>query len=136
MVATDVAARGLHIPHVEHVVHFQVAKSPELYLHRIGRSARLSNTGHSISLVSPEEMDDFKRIYKTLKTELNNYKVGASQLAHYKDLVDKARKLEKEAHQEQKASLDAKWTSELAKKAGLDPLDGDVKVIKREEKLK
>lgn len=95
MVATDVAARGLHIPQVEHIIHFQVPKSPELYLHRIGRSARLMNTGHSISLVNPEEIDDFKRIYKSLKTELSSFKVGGSQLAHFQELVDKARLIEK-----------------------------------------
>lgn len=79
--ATDVAARGLHVPFVDNVVHFQVPRTPELYLHRIGRSARLSTTGHSMSIVGPEEVKDFKRIVAALKAELSVYKPLRSEMA-------------------------------------------------------
>lgn len=81
-------------------------------------------------------MNDFKRIYKSLKTELSSFKVGGSQLAHFSELVSKARNLEKANHTEHKAEQEEKWTKEIAKKAGLDPKDADLRVIKREKKLK
>lgn len=49
LVATDVAARGLHIPAVSHVVNFDLPQSAEDYVHRIGRTARLGASGHAIS---------------------------------------------------------------------------------------
>ncbi len=51
MVATDVAARGLDIPHIEHVINYDVPQSPEDYVHRIGRTARAGREGCAISFV-------------------------------------------------------------------------------------
>jgi ATP-dependent RNA helicase RhlB len=51
LVATDVAARGLHIPEVSHVVNFDLPDDPEDYVHRIGRTARAGATGEAINLV-------------------------------------------------------------------------------------
>src|SRR5690625_1999260 len=50
MVATDVAARGLHIPDVTHVINYDLPQDPQDYVHRIGRTARAGNTGVAISL--------------------------------------------------------------------------------------
>ena len=50
LVATDVAARGLHIPAVSHVINFDLPQDPEDYVHRIGRTARAGETGDAISL--------------------------------------------------------------------------------------
>ena len=50
MVATDVAARGLHIPAVSHVINFDLPQDAEDYVHRIGRTARAGATGDAISL--------------------------------------------------------------------------------------
>ncbi len=55
LVATDVAARGLDIEHVSHVVNFDVPSSPEVYLHRIGRTGRAGREGVAITLVEPRE---------------------------------------------------------------------------------
>jgi len=50
LVATDVAARGLHIPEVSHVINFDLPQDPEDYVHRIGRTARIGASGNAISL--------------------------------------------------------------------------------------
>jgi ATP-dependent RNA helicase RhlB len=50
LVATDVAARGLHIPHVSHVINFDVPEDPQDYVHRIGRTARAGASGDAITL--------------------------------------------------------------------------------------
>ena len=55
MVATDIAARGLDIPHIEHVVNYDLPQCPEDYIHRIGRTARAGATGEAICFVSPAE---------------------------------------------------------------------------------
>jgi ATP-dependent RNA helicase DeaD len=55
LVATDVAARGLDIEHLSHVVNYDVPASPEVYLHRIGRTGRAGRTGTAITLAEPRE---------------------------------------------------------------------------------
>ena len=55
LVATDVAARGLDIEHVSHVVNFDVPSSPDAYVHRIGRTGRAGREGMAITLVEPRE---------------------------------------------------------------------------------
>jgi ATP-dependent RNA helicase RhlB len=54
LVATDVAARGLHIPTVSYVINFDFPQDPEDYVHRIGRTARAGASGHAISLICEE----------------------------------------------------------------------------------
>jgi len=55
LIATDVAARGLDIPSVEHVIHYQLPRSADVYVHRNGRTARAKREGFSVQLVGPEE---------------------------------------------------------------------------------
>jgi ATP-dependent RNA helicase RhlE len=57
LIATDIAARGLDVEGISHVINFDVPGSPEDYVHRIGRTARAEATGDAISLVSSEEVD-------------------------------------------------------------------------------
>lgn len=62
MVATDVAARGLDIPHIEHVINYDVPQSPEDYVHRIGRTARAGREGCAISFVLPKDRAKWQAI--------------------------------------------------------------------------
>ena len=55
LVATDVAARGLDIQGISHVINYDVPESPDGYIHRIGRTARASATGNAVTFVSPDE---------------------------------------------------------------------------------
>ena len=55
LVATDIAARGLDIEGIAHVVNFEVPDSPETYVHRVGRTGRSGASGHAVTLVSPHE---------------------------------------------------------------------------------
>jgi ATP-dependent RNA helicase RhlE len=66
LVATDVAARGLDIPGVSHIINYDLPDEPENYIHRIGRTARAGREGHAISLVTPEERLALGRIERTL----------------------------------------------------------------------
>ena len=62
LVATDVAARGLDIPWVSHVVNYDMPEDPTMYFHRVGRTARAGEKGTSISLVSREDHEVFRNV--------------------------------------------------------------------------
>jgi ATP-dependent RNA helicase DeaD len=62
LVATDVAARGLDIEHVSHVVNYDLPMSPEVYVHRIGRTGRAGRDGMAISLVDPRQHRALRQI--------------------------------------------------------------------------
>ena len=67
LVATEVAARGLDIKELPHVVNYELPNVPEDYVHRIGRTARAGSTGAAVSLVSPDELPLLKDIEKMLR---------------------------------------------------------------------
>jgi superfamily II DNA/RNA helicase len=68
MVATDIAARGLDIPHIAHVVNFDLPECPEDYIHRIGRTARAGAEGSALSFVLPEDGRKWSAIRRMLET--------------------------------------------------------------------
>ena len=70
LVATDVAARGLDIEHVSHVVNFDVPSDPDMYIHRIGRTGRMGREGVAITLVEPREHRLLRNIEALTRTRL------------------------------------------------------------------
>ena len=87
LVATDVAARGLDIDHVSHVINYDIPTAPEVYVHRIGRTGRIGRAGVAISLVDPRE----HRFMRNIQT-LTKQKVDVLTLPTLADL--QARRLE------------------------------------------
>ena len=67
LVCTDVAARGLDIPNVQNVVHYQCPFNAEIYVHRCGRTARIGKSGSSLNLLAAEDERNFKQICQVLK---------------------------------------------------------------------
>ena len=66
LVATDVAARGLDIPHIEHVVNYDLPQCPEDYIHRLGRTARAGAEGAAVCLLTPEDGDKWRAIQRLI----------------------------------------------------------------------
>lgn len=62
LVCTDVAARGLDIPNVQNVLHYQSPFNAEIYVHRSGRTARIGMPGEALALLAPEDEKTFKTI--------------------------------------------------------------------------
>ncbi len=66
LVATDIAARGIDVDSLGHVVNFDLPNTPEDYIHRVGRTGRASATGDAITFVAPEDESDFRGIERAL----------------------------------------------------------------------
>ena len=70
LVATDVAARGIDVSQVTHVVNFEVPSLPEEYVHRIGRTGRATHTGAAVTLATEAEVCYLKRIEKLMRQKI------------------------------------------------------------------
>ena len=66
LIATDIAARGIDVPEIAHVVNFDLPGTPEDYIHRIGRTARAEASGRASSLAAPEEREQLRAIERHL----------------------------------------------------------------------
>jgi len=78
LVATDVAARGLHINNVSHVFNYHIPFDPESYVHRIGRTGRAGQKGYAITLVTPLEFKELQRIKKIVGTSMEHCFIPSS----------------------------------------------------------
>ena len=89
LVATDVAARGLDIEHVSHVVNYDVPTDPDSYVHRIGRTGRAGRDGVAITIVEPREHRLLRNIEKVVGTRLGMGEIPsvADLRAHRLDLL-------------------------------------------------
>jgi ATP-dependent RNA helicase RhlE len=70
LVATDIAARGIDVEELGHVVNFDVPAVPEDYVHRVGRTGRAAATGDAFTFVSPQEEGDLRRIERAIGRRL------------------------------------------------------------------
>lgn len=75
LVATDVAARGLDITDISHVINYHMPLNTESYVHRIGRTGRAGKKGTAITLVTPLEYKELKKIQSDINTKLELYEI-------------------------------------------------------------
>ncbi|XP_012999843.1 ATP-dependent RNA helicase DDX24 isoform X2 [Cavia porcellus] len=116
LLATDVAARGLDIPKVQHVIHYQVPRTSEIYVHRSGRTARATSEGLSLMLIGPEDIVNFKKIYKTLKKaeDIPLFPVQTKYMDVVKERIRLARQIEKAEYRNFQACLHNSWIEQAA----------------------
>lgn len=79
LIATDVAARGLDVPEVSHVINYDVPESHETYVHRIGRTGRAGRTGEAITLVSPREFRWLRQVERTTRANIEPRRLPSQQ---------------------------------------------------------
>ena len=77
LVATDVAARGLDISTVTHIVNFDVPTSPDTYVHRIGRTGRVGRSGRAITFIEPKQQRELEAIERHANTKIAPWAEGA-----------------------------------------------------------
>jgi ATP-dependent RNA helicase DeaD len=82
LVATDIAARGLDVDHVTHVINYDVPNSSETYVHRIGRTGRVGRTGRAITFVTPDQKDEIARIERDVSTTIGEWETPEERLEH------------------------------------------------------
>lgn len=104
LLATDVAARGLDIVGVNHVIHYDVPRTAEIYIHRSGRTARASNIGLSLLICTPDKKNVYLNVLRTMKREkelprlevelctMRTFLVGVKYAQEIAGLLEKAKK--------------------------------------------
>jgi ATP-dependent RNA helicase RhlE len=75
LVATDIAARGIDIDRVGHVINYDIPDTPDAYIHRIGRTGRAERNGDAFTLVTAEDVDDLRAIERTLGSRIERREV-------------------------------------------------------------
>ncbi|XP_065085964.1 ATP-dependent RNA helicase DDX24 [Ochlerotatus camptorhynchus] len=133
LIATDVAARGLDIPNVDHVIHYQVPKTTENYVHRSGRTARASKEGITVLLIGPNEVKDYVKLNQSLgRTEdLPIYPTSERMMKQIKERVNLACDIEKMDLHQRRANDSRSWEDKVAKEF---QSDSDVDSEQEEER--
>lgn len=126
LVATDVAARGLDIKELDCVVHYQVPRTCESYIHRSGRTARLDKRGISLTLCEPKEIPFYKRLCNNINggKDLDDYDMEMKLKLKLKKRVDLAQQCDKLDHQIRETKSDRNWFVKAAKNCDIE-LDED-----------
>ena len=135
LVCTDVAARGLDIPYVGNVLHYQCPFNAEIYVHRCGRTARIGRHGQSLALLCPDDNKAFKSICQVLKKSegsIQMYQVKYGVLDKLRPLITQAKDLEKGIHRSKQNEKSATWMMQTAQDADLE-LDEDLQYELREK---
>eukprot|EP00697_Spironema_sp_BW2_P001263 gnl/Spiro4/116_TR63_c0_g1_i1.p1 gnl/Spiro4/116_TR63_c0_g1~~gnl/Spiro4/116_TR63_c0_g1_i1.p1 ORF type:complete len:739 (-),score=131.97 gnl/Spiro4/116_TR63_c0_g1_i1:53-2269(-) len=120
LVATDVAARGLDIPGIRYVVHFQLPKSTDLYIHRAGRTARAQASGATLLCVGPEDMPAYRKIVSVLGRDVPEQEINTTLFREAKKRVVLAVKLAKAQLKTTKANQEKSWLAKGAEVLGVD----------------
>ena len=83
LVASAVAARGLHVDDVSHIFNFDLSRDPEEYIHRVGRTARAGASGKAITLLGPRDHDTFRDIISRFPVKVEKLPVEPFEQIHF-----------------------------------------------------
>jgi ATP-dependent RNA helicase DDX24/MAK5 len=119
LVASDVAARGLDVPNVDYVLHFNVPRTPEIFIHRSGRTARASRSGLALTFLSPKEDErrGFNNICKTLnmtREDMTRFDINMAYMPHVRTRVKLGKRLRTVVTKNSRAKADQEWFKQHA----------------------
>ena len=121
LVATDVAARGIDVNNLSHVINYSIPQNPEAYVHRIGRTGRAGNQGTAITFITPSEFKKLVFIKRAAKTEIRRENVP-----EVKDIINiKKLKISEDIENlinDKKHNDSVKWAKELLEKRSPEDL--------------
>ena len=89
-IATDVASRGLDIPHVDVVVNFDIPTHSKDYIHRVGRTARAGRAGKAVTFVSQYDVELYQRIEQLIGKKLPKYDAEETEVMAFQERVEEA----------------------------------------------
>jgi len=122
LIATDVASRGLDIPHIDVVINFDIPTHSKDYIHRVGRTARAGRSGRAVTFVSQYDVELYQRIEHLLGKQLPLYPTEESEVLLLTDRVNEANAL---ARQQYKEMEDKRQSSKKRKKGDYDGDDAE-----------
>ncbi len=108
LVATDIAARGLDIAQLPHVINYELPNIPEDYVHRIGRTGRAGREGEAISLVGNDERPFFEGIERLLRKKIEISEVKGFEPSHWPAKAPTASEVQKAAARRKEAARQAR----------------------------
>ena len=126
LVATDVAARGLDIAGVSHIVNYDIPNSPDIYVHRIGRTGRAGETGRAITFITPKQRSDLEAIERHAKTEIKPWSENGAAPSPAKRETSEPRETRRPRHTKPRRGMDggtAKIFMGAGRKQGFEPAD-------------
>ena len=136
LIATDIASRGLDVQGLRYVVHYQLPRSTDAYIHRCGRTARCGGTGLSLVMVDASEHTAFKKLHESLgRTQSQPMEVFAldpTVVHHLHPHMTVALQIDKLTREISKASANENWLQNMTKTA---ELDADDMMLDEETKL-
>lgn len=130
LICTDVASRGLDLPDIDGVIHFQPPRNTSLFIHRSGRTARLSAEGYAICICESSEVETWEGLFKTIDKKMDDVEeiltcIPPMQYQKYKRLLMLANTIEAQEHQLSKAAKTESWLQTAAKQADIALSDED-----------
>eukprot|EP00450_Noctiluca_scintillans_P030035 CAMPEP_0194545262 /NCGR_PEP_ID=MMETSP0253-20130528/88896_1 /TAXON_ID=2966 /ORGANISM="Noctiluca scintillans" /LENGTH=709 /DNA_ID=CAMNT_0039392241 /DNA_START=22 /DNA_END=2147 /DNA_ORIENTATION=- len=129
LICSDIAARGLDVPNVEVVVHYQAPRSADVFVHRSGRTARAGRVGQSVAFVGPDNIKDWNRIYRSVGIDkgsrVQTFPFTAFDITAAKDAAKLAVELENKVHKIARTNQEKTWMRRIADEADIAYDDDD-----------